>query len=61
MIPILVLFSLHLMKSFTQEDSIAYESRGKFSLPEIDERQIFSEVVDSVWVDKFGITHKTFK
>jgi hypothetical protein len=27
----------------------------------IPKEQIFSDEVDSTWVDKLGITHKTFK
>lgn len=60
-VPIVTLLSLHLMKSFTPSNDVAYEMKGKFSYPEIRDEQLFSEVVDSVWVDKFGITHKTFK
>lgn len=61
MIPVIAFFTLHLMKYLATENKTIYVEKRKFALPEINESQIFSEVVDSVWVDKFRITHKTFK
>jgi hypothetical protein len=54
--------SLLLMRFSKSETTLdTYRSNETVSLIDIPKEQIFSEEVDSTWVDELGITHKTFK
>jgi hypothetical protein len=53
-------FTLHKRKTNTDSVS-AYQSIKGINLSGVPDREIFSEDVDCVWVDRLGITNVSFK